>query len=100
SMSAKLMPCGNTPSARKGGAFLVVHLPVAAVDEGQGRRLRIGGEKQVEPFTRAVAVGEVEMPGALAPHSGAARRPAGDDRIALGYGGGVVVGGVECNRLL
>jgi hypothetical protein len=38
--------------------------------------------RNIEPFARSVAVGQVEMPRALAPHLGAARHPSGDDRIA------------------
>jgi hypothetical protein len=58
------------------GALLIVYLPVAAVDKGQGRRHGIGGEKQIEPFARAVAVGRVEMPRALAPDRGPTPAPA------------------------
>ena len=35
------------------------------------------------------------MAGAFTPHPGAARRPTGDNRVALGDGRGVVVGGIE-----
>jgi hypothetical protein len=44
-----------------------------------------------QPPTRRRA----DHPGALAPHLGAARCPAGDNRIAVGHGYGVVVGGIE-----
>ena len=39
------------------------------------------------------------MPGALAPHPGAARRPTGDDRIALRHGSRVVVRGVKLGAI-
>ena len=79
----------------EGEILLVVHLPIAAVDKRKRGRLRIGGEKQIEPLARGIAVGKVEMAGVFAPHPGAACRPIGDNRVALGDGCGVVVGGIE-----
>ena len=79
----------------EGEILLVVHLPIAAVDKRKRRRLRIGGEKQIEPLARRIAVGEVETTGVFVPHLGAACRPIGDNRVALGDGCGVVVGGIE-----
>ena len=79
----------------EGKTLLVVHLPIAAVDKRKRGRLRIGGEKQIEPLARGVAVGKVEMAGVSTPHPGAARRPIGDNRVALGDSSGVVVGGIE-----
>jgi hypothetical protein len=73
----------------------IVDLPIAAVDKGQRRRLRVGGKKEIEPLAGSIAVSEVKMAGAFTPHPDAARRPTGDNRVALGDGRGVVVGGIE-----
>ena len=37
----------------------IVYLPIAAVDKRQRRRVRIGGEKQIEPLARGVAIGKI-----------------------------------------
>src|SRR5262252_784710 len=79
----------------EGKTFLVVHLPIAAVDKRKRGRLRIGGEKQIEPLARSLAVSEVETSGVFASHPGTACRPIGDNRITLRDRRGVVVGGVE-----
>src|SRR5215472_6550610 len=73
----------------------IVYLPITAVDERKRRRVRIGGEKQIEPLARRVAIGKIKMAGSFAPHSGAACGPIGDNRVALGDRRGVVVGGIE-----
>src|SRR6516164_7780161 len=73
----------------------IVYLPIAAVDERKRRRVRIGGEKQIEPLARGVAVSEVETSGVFAPHPGTACRPTGDNHVALRDRRGVVVGGIE-----
>jgi len=75
--------------------YEIVYLPIAAVDERQRRRVRIGGKKEIEPLARGVAIGKVKMAGNFAPHPGAACRPVGDNRVALRDRRGVVVGGVE-----
>src|SRR5215471_16753197 len=36
--------------------YEIVYLPIAAVDERKCGRLRIDGEKQIEPLTRSLAV--------------------------------------------
>jgi hypothetical protein len=54
------------------------------MDKRKRRRFRIGGEKQIEPLARGVAVGYVEMAGVSTPHLDAAFGPIGDNRIALG----------------
>jgi hypothetical protein len=59
------------------------------------RRLRLGGEKQIEPLARGSAIGKIEMASIFAPYLGAACCPIGNDRIALGDSRGVVVGGIE-----
>src|SRR6516162_6053816 len=79
----------------EGEILLVVHLPIAAVDERKRGRLWIGGEKQIEPLARSLAVSEVETSGAFAPHPGTACRPIGDNRVALRGRRGVVVSGIE-----
>jgi hypothetical protein len=79
----------------EGEILLVVHLPIAAVDKRKCGGLRIGGEKQIEPLARGLAVGKIETVGVFAPHLGAACRPIRDNRVALGDGCGVVIGGVE-----
>src|SRR5713226_5692461 len=99
STSARLIPFGSSPLGEKREGFLVVRLPVAAMDEGECWRLRIGGEKEIEPLARRLSVSKVEMPGALAPDSGAAGGPTDDDRIALRHRGGVVVGGVKLDAI-
>src|SRR6516164_2970156 len=73
----------------------IVYLPIAAVDERKRRRVRIGGEKQIEPLARRVAIGKIKMAGSFAPHPGAACGPTGDNRVALRDRRGVVVGGIE-----
>jgi hypothetical protein len=65
------------------------------MDKCERGRLRIGGEKQIEPLARGIAVGKIETTGVFAPHLRAACRPIRDNRIALGDGCGVVVGGIE-----
>src|SRR6516164_10231542 len=75
--------------------YEIVYLPIAAVDERKRERLRIGGEKQIEPLARGVAVSEVETSGVFAPHPGTACRPTGDNHVALRDRRGVVVGGIE-----
>ena len=65
------------------------------MDERQRRRVRIGGEKQIEPLARGVAIGKIKMAGNFAPHPGAACGPVGDNRVALRDRRGVVVGGIE-----
>src|SRR5262252_2513208 len=72
-----------------------VYLSVAAVDERQRWRVRIGGEKQIEPLAWGVAIGKIKMAGNFAPHPGAACGPVGDNRVALRDRRGVVVGGIE-----
>jgi hypothetical protein len=67
------------------------------VDKRKRGRLRIGGEKQIEPLARGIAVGYVEAAGVFAPHLGTACRPIGENRVALGDGRGVVVGGIEAS---
>src|SRR6516165_6402923 len=67
----------------------IVYLPIAAVDERKRRRVRIGGEKQIEPLARRVAIGKIKMAGSFAPHPGAACHPIGDNRVALGNSCGV-----------
>src|SRR6516225_245410 len=81
--------------SEEGKTLLVVHLPIAAVDKRKRGRLRISGEKQIEPLARSLAVSEVETSGVFAPHPGTACRPIGDDRVALRDRRGVVVGGIE-----
>src|SRR6516164_6832551 len=75
--------------------YKIVYLPIAAVDERKRRRVRIGGEKQIEPLARGVAVSEVETSGVFAPQPGTACRPIGDNSVALRDRRGVVVGGIE-----
>src|SRR5271166_5394521 len=58
----------------EGETLLVVHLPIAAMNEREGGRLGISGEEQIEPLSRAVAVGKVEMTRVFAPHRCAACR--------------------------
>jgi hypothetical protein len=65
------------------------------VDKGKRRRLRFDGEKKIEPLAWDIAVGKIKMAGAFTPHPGAARRPVGDNRVALRDRRGIVVGGVE-----
>jgi hypothetical protein len=69
------------------------------VDEGQRRRFRVGGEKQVEPLARGVAVPEIENAAILLAHQIAARRPVGDDLPTLRHGEGVVVGDVKLGAI-
>jgi hypothetical protein len=97
SMTARLIPSGSRASAKKGAILLnqIVDLPIAAVDKGQRRRLPVAGKKEIEALARGIAVAEVKVAGAFTPHPGAARRPTGDNRVALGDGRGVVVGGIE-----
>ena len=73
----------------------IVYLPIAAVDKRKRGRLRIGGEKQIEPLAWGVALGKIKMAGNFAPHPGAACCPIGDNRVALRDRRGVVVGGIE-----
>jgi hypothetical protein len=75
--------------------LLVAHLPIAAVDKRKRRRSRIGGEKQIEPLARGLAVSEVETSGVFVPHPGTACRPISDNRVALRDRRGVVVCGIE-----
>src|SRR5215831_10338942 len=79
----------------KAKTLLVVHLPIAAVDKRKRGRLRIGGEKQIEPLARSLAVSEVETSRVFAPHPSTSCRPIGDNRVALRDRRGVVVGGIE-----
>src|SRR5215470_16001588 len=79
----------------EGEILLVVHLPIAAVDKRKRGRLRIGGEKQIEPLARSLAVSEVETSVVFAPHPGTACRPIGNNRVALRDRRRVVVGGIE-----
>src|SRR5215472_7800242 len=81
--------------SEEGKTLLVVHLPIAAVDKRKRRRVRIGGEKQIEPLARSLAVSDVETSGVFAPHPGTACRPIGDNRVALRDRRGVVVGSIE-----
>jgi len=94
-MTARLIPRGSSPFGEKGEILFVVHLPIAAVDKRKRRRFRIGGEKQIEPLARSLAISKVETSGVFAPHPGTACRPIGDNRVALRDRRGVVVGGVE-----
>src|ERR1700730_14329264 len=84
---------------KEGESFLVVHLPVAAVDEREGRGFGRGSEEQIEPLARALAVRKIEVIGAFAPHLCAARRPVGDNRVALGNRNRVVVRGVQLRTI-
>src|SRR5215471_11380861 len=79
----------------EGEILLVVHLPIAAVDKRKRGCLRIGGEKQIEPLARSLAVNEVETSVVFAPHPGTACRPIGNNRVALRDRRRVVVGGIE-----
>src|SRR5580700_11978865 len=54
-------PVRQDAFGEEGGAFLVVRLPIAAMDKGESWRLRVGGEKQVEPLARAITVTQIEM---------------------------------------
>src|SRR6185295_5885185 len=74
--------------------LLLAHLPVAAVDEHQQRRILFRRE-EVAAVARRRAVAEVEAIGILVAHARAALLPAGDDLRAVLYGRGVVVGGVK-----
>ena len=95
-MTARLIPSGSRPSAKKAKLlYEIAYLPVAAVDERQRRRVGIGGEKQIEPLARSLAVSKVETSGVFAPHPGTACGPTGDNRGALRDRRGVVVGGIE-----
>ena len=71
----------------EGEILLIVHLPIAAMDKPKRGRLRIGGEKQIEPLARSIAVGKVEKAGVFAPHPGTACRPIGESRHARGQPG-------------
>jgi hypothetical protein len=88
-------PERNQALGEEGKILLVVHLPIPAVDKRKRGRLRIGGEKQIEPLARSIAVGKVENAGVFAPRLGAAYPPIGDNRVALGDGRGVVVGSIK-----
>ena len=80
SMTARLIPRGSSASAKKAKlSFEIVYLPIAAVDGRQRRRVRIGGEKRIEPLARGVAIGKIKMAGNFAPHPGAACGPVGDN---------------------
>jgi hypothetical protein len=80
---------------KEGEILLVVHLPISIMDKPKRGPLRIGGKKEIEPLAWGIAVSEVKMAGAFTPHPGAAHRPTGGNRVALGDGRGVVVGGIE-----
>jgi hypothetical protein len=75
--------------------YVIVYLPIAAVDERKRRRVGIGGEKQIEPLARGVTIGKIKMAGNFAPRPGAACGPVGDNRVAFRDRRGVVVGGIE-----
>src|SRR5690348_8195639 len=75
--------------------MLNYNLPVPTMNKRKRRRLRLDGEKQIEPLARGSAIGKIEMASIFAPHLGAACCPIGDNRIALGDSRGVVVGGIE-----
>src|SRR5262245_61825272 len=76
-------PERKEPLGEEGETLLydIVYLPIAAVDERQRRRVRIGGQKQIEPLARGVAVSEVETAGVFTPHLRAACHPIGDNRV-------------------
>src|ERR1700682_3784061 len=65
------------------------HLPVAAVNEQQRRRL-FGSLEKIDPIALARAIFEVEMIGILRPHLRRTPFPARDHVAAAGHGDAVV----------
>src|SRR3984893_315242 len=79
----KIDPERKQTLGEEGEILFVFHLPIAAMDKHKRGRLRIGGENQIEPLARSLAVSEVETSGVFAPHPGTACRPTADNRVAL-----------------
>ena len=76
-------------------ALLGVALPIAAMEEQKRRgTLVIRGEK-IESCARRIAIGQIEVIGHAGAERLAAAYPIGEVSVAIGHGGGVVVGGVE-----
>src|ERR1700746_3487143 len=76
-------------------ALLGVALPIAAMEEQQRRGAGAGRGKEIESRARSIAMSQSEMI-----RQGGAKRlatadPIGEISVAIGHGGGVVVGGVE-----
>src|SRR5207237_7743173 len=88
---------GHEALAEEGIRFLVVHLPVAAVDVDECRRGGRSAGADVESVTCAVAIAQIDARAGHLAHRVAASGPPGDVVISLRLadGGGVVVGGVE-----
>jgi hypothetical protein len=79
-------------------ALLGVALPITAMEEQQSRRPAAICGEEIESCARRIAIGQIEMIGHAGAERLAAADPIGEISVAIGHGGGVVVGGVE--RLL
>ena len=76
-------------------AFLGVALPIAAMEEQQRRGAGVVRGEEIEPCPRRIAIGQIEMIRHAGAERLAAAYPIGEVSVAIGYGGRVVVSGVE-----
>ncbi len=79
----------------EGEIFLLVHLPIAAMDEYESWRRRRRGEEEIELGARRIAVGNVHRCRVARPHPLAARRPIRPIARRVGDRRTVIVGGIE-----
>ena len=86
---------GEHPLGNEGLRFLLVPLPVTAVEEGQRRPALSPGVEEVQPLARAAAIGQVPGDPGRGVQRQAAPVPVGLDFGKTGCDGAVVVGGVE-----
>ncbi len=78
----------------KGKSFPGVALPIAAMEEQQGRSAAVTGGEEVEPGARRGRIGHIARPGYSIAQDSATALPLRDDFGATGNSCPIVIGGV------
>src|SRR5262245_37454677 len=76
-------------------ALLGVTLPIAAVEEQQGGCAGTLRGEEIESGARRIAIDQIEMVRHVGTERLAAAQPISEILIAIGYGSGIVVSGIE-----